>query len=307
MIGDFHFLRPWWLVALLPLGIIVWALRRSSDAVTPWRGIVADHLLPYLVQGVAVKKRLGPWWLVVVSAVLAVIVLAGPAWKREPSPFADDVAAVAVVIKVSPSMETEDIAPNRLVRSVQKVHDLLGRRGGSKAALIAYAGSAHLVMPPTSDGDIIDTFAASLEPKIMPEEGDVAAEALQLADKTLAAVGGGSILWITDGVHPDEVAAVSLWRSKTRTPVKVLAPVSDEAGLKALRSGAEAASSDLIQLTADDSDIDRIERAAKFSSPAPMDGGDRWQDSGYWLTPLLLFLMVPFFRKGWMQPLAARS
>ncbi|RYD65706.1 MAG: VWA domain-containing protein [Verrucomicrobiaceae bacterium] len=307
MIGEFHFLRPWWLAALLPLGLVLGALRRSSDATTPWRGIVADHLLPYLVQGAAVKKRFGPWWLVVASAVLAVIILSGPAWKREPSPFADDVAALAVVIKVTPSMETEDIAPNRLVRSVQKVHDLLERRGGSKAALIAYAGSAHLVMPPTTDGGIIDSFAGSLDPKIMPEEGDAASEALELADKTLAAVGGGSILWITDGVNPDEVAAVSLWRSKTRTPVKVLAPLSDESEMKTLQSGAEVSSSELIQLTADDSDIDRLERAAKFSSPAPMDGGDRWQDSGYWLMPLLLLLMLPFFRKGWMQPLAARS
>jgi Ca-activated chloride channel family protein len=307
MMGDFHFLRPWWLAALIPLAIIVWALRRASDAATPWRGIVADHLLPYLVQGTAVKKRLGPWWLVVASAVLGVIILAGPAWKREPSPFADDVAALAIVIKISPSMQTEDIAPNRLERSVQKIHDLLERRGGSKAALIAYAGSAHLVMPPTVDAEIIDSFAGSLDPKIMPEEGDAAAEALKLADKTLATVGGGSILWITDSVNPDEVGAVSMWRSGTHTPVRVLAPVSDEAGLKDLRSHTESGSSDLIQLTPDDSDIDRLERVSKFSTPAPMEGGDRWQDSGYWLTPLLLVLVLPFFRKGWMQSLAARS
>ena len=67
MIGDFHFLRPWWLAALIPLAVIVWALRRASDASTPWRGIVADHLLPYLVQGAVSKKRLGSWWLVVAS------------------------------------------------------------------------------------------------------------------------------------------------------------------------------------------------------------------------------------------------
>ena len=302
--GDFHFLRPWWLVAVVPLVFIVWALRRASDASTPWRGIVAEHLLPYLVQGAEVKRRWGPWWLVTASAVLAVIVLAGPAWKRSPSPFADDVAALAVVIKVTPSMKTEDIAPNRLARSVQKIHDLLERRGGSKAALIAYAGSAHVVMPPTADSGIIDTFAAALDPVIMPGDGDAAAEALKLAERTLAAAGGGSILWITDGVDADEVAAVSVWRSTSRTPVQVLAPVADEAGLKALRSHTEA---DVIQLAADDSDIDRLERSAKSVAAAPVDGDDRWEDSGYWLLPLLLILTLPFFRKGWMQTIAARS
>jgi len=87
----------------------------------------------------------------------------------------------------------------------------------------------------------------------------------------------------------------------------LLAPVADEASLKTLRTHAGAGFSDLIQLAPDDSDVDRLERGSKFSAPAPLEGGDRWQDSGYWLTPLLLVLVLPFFRKGWMQSLAARS
>jgi Ca-activated chloride channel family protein len=32
MIGDFHFLRSWWLLALVPCVLIIWAIRRREDA-----------------------------------------------------------------------------------------------------------------------------------------------------------------------------------------------------------------------------------------------------------------------------------
>ncbi len=307
MITDFHFLRPWWWLALLPALLLVWGIHRRSSAGFPWRGIVADHLVAYLVRGAQAKHRNGPVVVLLAGAITAVVVLAGPSWRREPSPFADDVAALAIVIKVTPSMETEDIAPSRLARSVQKVQDLLARRGGAKTALIAYSGTAHVVMPATTDAGIINSFAAALEPGIMPEDGDAAAAALKLADKTLTDAGGGSILWITDGVSPDEVAAVSAWRSTTRTPVRLLAPVSGEQELGTLRSSAESDRADLIQLSADDSDIDQLARASRFGSVSGSGEDARWRDSGYALVPLLALLMLPFFRKGWMPSLAARS
>lgn len=307
MIGDFHFLRPWWLLALLPCLLLAWGIRRRTDAALPWRGIVADHLVPYLVTKGKGQKTRGPVLLLLAGWITAVLVLAGPAWRREPPLFADDVAALAVVIKVSPSMETEDLAPSRMARSVQKVHDLLARRGGAKTALVAYAGSAHGVMPATSDAGIIDSFAASLEPGIMPEEGDAAAEALTMADSLLASAGGGSILWITDGIAPEQAAALESWRKSSHTPVRLLAPLPDSAELAALRSASQAVEAKLVMLSADDSDITELERAAKFAPPAPGDGSARWRDSGYGLTPLLALMLLPFFRRGWMPVIAARS
>lgn len=307
MIGDFHFLRPLWLLALIPAILLAWGIRRRTDAAVPWRGIVADHLIPYLVtKGSGLSTR-WPLRFLLAGWITGIIVLSGPTWRREPSLFADDVAALAVVVKVSPSMETEDLPPNRMARSMQKVHDLLARRGAAKSALIAYAGSAHTVMPATTDAGIIDTFAASLEPAIMPQEGDAAAEALQLADTVLASAGGGSILWITDGIAPEQAADLAKWRAASHTPVRVLAPLGESPELTALRDAARAVDAKLVLLSPDDADIGELDRAAKFAAPAPGDDATRWQDGGYWLVPLLALLLLPFFRKGWMPTLAARS
>ena len=310
MIGDFHFLRPWWLLAALPAALVLWMIWQRRNASRPWRGIVAPHLLPHLLSGGRERVRFGPLELMATGWAVTILALAGPAWQREPSPFVGDVAALAVVVKVSPAMMTADVEPSRLGRAVQKIHDLLAKRPGAKTSLIAYAGTAHVVMPATTDNGIIDTFAGSLEPNVMPEEGDDSAEALRLADETLAGAGSGSILWITDSIDPAQHDALAAWHGKSRTPVRLLAPLLEGTELDAVNSEAKAAGAEVVQLTPDEADIEKLLHAAKYST-APTgdtaDTGDHWKDSGYWLTPLIALLTLPFFRRGWMAPTASRS
>jgi Ca-activated chloride channel family protein len=306
VIGDFHFLRPLWLLAFVPVALVVWGIRRRQDASRPWHGIVDEHLLPYLLSGRTERARFGPLELLALGWCIAIVALAGPTWRRERAPFAEDTAALAIVVKVTPSMRTEDVQPDRLTRSIEKIRDLLQRRPGAKTALIAYAGSAHVVMPPTTDDDIINTFAAALDPKVMPEDGDVAGDALRLADQSLADAGSGSILWITDSVAPEQAQTLAGWRKMSETPVRLLAPLLDGAELSALRAGARPTDAELLQLSPDDTDVRELARAAKFSTAATGERSDRWRESGYWLTPLLAVLGLPFFRRGWMVSTAAR-
>ena len=136
------------------------------------------------------------------------------------------------------AMNTEDVQPSRLTRATQKIHDLLKQRAGAKTSLIAYAGTAHVVMPETSDSTIIDAFAQALDPKIMPKAGDAAADALRLADQTLAGTGSGSILWITDSIAPEQAASLVAWRKSSNTPVRLLPPLLPGPELDALLSRA---------------------------------------------------------------------
>jgi Ca-activated chloride channel family protein len=209
-------------------------------------------------------RPFSPLLLIGIGWLIAVIAIAGPTWRREPAPFADDTAALAIVIKVTPSMTTEDVPPSRLARSTQKIHDLLTQRRGAKTALIAYAGTAHRVMPATTDGGIIDTFAQALDPKIMPGDGDAAAEALRLADEAIE--GAGSILWIADGIAPEQATPLAAWRGKSRTPVRLLPPLLPGGELDALRKAAQGVNARVVALAADDSDVSALARAAKFST-----------------------------------------
>ena len=306
MMGDFHFLRPWLLLALVPAAWLWWALRRGDDARQAWKGIVARHLLSHLLRGEERRSRFGPLELIACGWLVTVIAVSGPSWRRAPSPFADDTAALAIVVKVSPSMLTEDVQPSRLARATEKIHDLLARRAGTKTALIAYAGTAHVVMPLTTDGGIIDNFAEALDPRIMPAEGDAAAAALQLADRALRSAGSGSILWLADGVAPEQIAALAAWRRSSATPVRLLPPLLPGGELDAVTAAARAADATLVRLAADDADVNTLAHDAKFSTVGGGGAGDRWEDGGYWFTPAVALLLLVFFRRGWMVRTAAQ-
>ncbi|GAB3282522.1 VWA domain-containing protein [Parahaliea aestuarii] len=301
-IEQFHFIRPEWLLALFPALLLWWGLQRQSDAGRAWRGIIDPHLLAQLWGSEQRRRRFGPLAWIGLSWLLLIIAIAGPSWTHEPSPFADDTAALAIVVKVSPSMETEDVQPSRLERATLKIHDLLEARGKAKTALIAYAGSAHRVMPATGDAGIINTFAQALTPEIMPETGDAAAEALALAEQSLAEAGGGSILWITDSIAPEQAGPLADWRKTSKVRVRLWPPLLPGKERDDLEKQASAVRASLQTLSADDSDVQALANAARFAQSFGSDGQTRWAESGYWLTPLLVLMTLLYFRRGWMVP-----
>jgi Ca-activated chloride channel family protein len=304
---PFQFIRAEWLLALLPALLLWWLLHRRTDTSRAWRGLVAPHLLAQLWGGEEQRSHFGPLAVLGLLWLVSIVAIAGPTWKHEPSPFADDTAALAIVMRVAPSMQTKDVQPSRIERVTLKVHDLLKARGDAKTSLVAYDGTAHRVMPPTRDAGIIDSFAAALEPGIMPRDGDAAAAALALAEQSLVEAGGGSILWITDSVANEQAAALAAWRADSVTTVRLWPPLLPGDELDLLKENARPAKVSVVSLSADDSDVESIASAAKFADAFGDTVDTRWAESGYWLTPLVTLLMLSFFRRGWLVPVLRAS
>ena len=186
---EFHFLRPFWLLAALPALVVWWRLWRQQDSVHMWQQVVDQHLLEHLIVGDSKHRGPRPIQLLLVLWMICAIALAGPAWRMEPSPFADDEAGLVVLLKVSGSMMATDVQPSRLERAKHKLRDLLEQRQGSSTGLIVYSGSAHLVMPLTRDDRIVSSMVEDLTPDLMPVDGDVLVAALQLAQQVLTKSG----------------------------------------------------------------------------------------------------------------------
>lgn len=313
-LAQFHFLRPAWLWLLLPLALLLWTMVRRRDETRAWQNVIAPELLHHLlIKDESKRSRFHPLHMLIACWLVGVIAVAGPAWQREPSPFTEDQAALFIVMEITPGMQARDIQPSRLHRSVQKIGDLLELRPGTRTGLIAYAGSAHLVMPLTSDSSIITEYAGQLDPSVMPVEGDEPVQALQLAqDRLVRAKSPGSIVWISDGVDRGQLPELETLGEKGVTAVHVLAmaagpdvvPPADSPPAPALdrdvmQAAARALGGDLVLPTADDSDVRRLNAKIDRSlASAPAQEGDRWKDNGYLLLPLLALLVLSFFRRG---------
>ena len=169
-LGDFHFIRPLWLLLLPAVVGLWWIAISTSDALRGWRLIMDAELLAAMTVGRDRPQRI-QHILPLVGWILAVIAIAGPTWRPEPSPFADDPAPVMILLRAGESMNRTDLAPSRMERARLKVADFAKLRKGQPMGLIAYAGSAHLVLPPTRDTSIVADMAAEISPDLMPAPG----------------------------------------------------------------------------------------------------------------------------------------
>lgn len=294
-LSAFHFERPVWLLLLIP-AVAMWLIeRRGSDVELQWRRVIDPELLRHLLDGSERSKRIVPADWLLAALVLAALAVAGPAWQREPSPFADAKPAVAVVLRVTPSMLTEDLAPTRLDRARQKLADILAGREGASSALVAYSGSAHLVLPPTPDSAVVLDLAKALAPGIMPKEGDDLRAALALADRALASsASGGSILLLADTVGPQ----AGDW-PKIGRPVTVLALLSPDTADDTFN---QIPGASIITTTPDQVDVEAVLRRLDSGDAAASVAGEgqHWREAGYWLVPLLALLTLLWFRRGWV-------
>ena len=314
MLSNFHFLRPYWLLLLIPAVWIFWLLWRQQSAAKQWGQVIAPHLLKHLIVGRDREEKLRPTALLPPLLLLACLALAGPTWKREPMPFSEDQAPLVITFDVSDSMELSDIQPSRLQRAQQKVRDILALRSGGRTALLAYAGSAHMVLPLTDDPSILEMYVDALSPEIMPNKGKDAVQALELAEAMLANESvAGTILFLTDGIATTQVPAFAEFRKRRKDQIAVLGVGSSMEGIKTPldREGLDALSSQagayVTTVTVDDSDVQRIYRRIQshLAEVQSEDENQRWQDFGYWLVFPVALLALFWFRRGWVIRWAA--
>ncbi len=297
-LADFHFIRPWFLL-LAPLAILLWWLWRGrTDPLRGWRDQIAPELLAVLVVGQESALRRSATGLLV-AWLLAVLAIAGPTWRLEPSPFADDATPLMLLLKADASMAQPEPAPSRLERARLKIADLAEARKGQPLGLIAYAGSAHLVLPPTRDTAVVARMAAEIDPDIMPVPGDRLDLALREAARILAqGQPGGSILVLADAVDTDPAALQAL-SADFSIPIQFLAidtPGSSEDD--SLRAAARTLGAEVEPLDIEGRDVAAVVgRAARVPTSKQGEQGGRWQEAGYWLVPVLALMLLASCRR----------
>ena len=232
-LSNFHFVRPFWFLAIFALLIVLWLLRKHRFHQSPWNNFLPQHLSQVLIEGAkntsagAGQNTLnGQSFLVkpLLIGLLTIIALAGPVWQKLPQPVYQTERGSVLIMDMSYSMYATDIKPNRLTRARFKAIDLLNEINEGDTGLIAYAGDAFVISPLTQDIKNIELLLPSLTPEIMPELGSNPLAALTLAHEMLLNAGhlNGDIYWFTDDVDNEDLTDIYDWSNKFGHQLNIL-------------------------------------------------------------------------------------
>ncbi len=302
VLSAFHFLRPYWLLAIAPMLWVWWRVRVRPEGRRSEESIISPHLLKALTMQAGRQKRLTAIDSVLIAFCFVAISAAGPTWSKKQNPFAPPTPPAVVVLEVSQSMLARDIQPSRLERAKHKIRDFAKLRAGAPTALIAFAGSAHMVLPLTDDPTLFIPFLEGLDPEVMPKPGQRIGAALELADELLQKEQDfGAVVVLADGIDPADGEIVS---SMAKRKDRVLAALP-------LSATGSSSFSDFstISLTPDNRDVKKLERriSASYQSSLVGDDTESWDDRGWiFLWPALLITLL-WFRKGWTMRWAAQA
>ncbi|MCF7969963.1 MAG: VWA domain-containing protein [Methylococcaceae bacterium] len=323
--SEFHFIRPYWLLAFLALIVFVFFTVKHKLRSGNWQSVCDAELLPFVLQEKELKHSRVPLITSSLAAILAITALAGPTWQRIPTPVFRNAAALVIALDLSRSMDAADIKPSRLERARYKIADLLNKRKDGQTALLVYAGSAFTVTPLTNDTETINNQLSALTTDIMPAQGSQSNVAINKAVELFKNAGlqQGQILLITDdeqiesafaqtelpdnyqlsilGVGTTEGAPITLTQGGFLTDANG-SIVLPKLNTQALQKVAQAGRGIYQQITDNSTDIETLsrhfEQAAKRGEALENDLLlENWVEAGVWLLlPLLLFASLSFRR-----------
>jgi von Willebrand factor type A domain. len=220
---NFHFIRPAWLIAIIPLILVLILLRFQNTRVSAWEEIIDPSLLSFLIEKTDLRRRnllayLFFFWVVIVFA------LAGPAWQKIPQPVQEKDDALIIALDLTRSMLAEDVKPNRLTKAKRKIIDILRLRDEGETALVVYSGSAFSVSPLSDDNKTISAMVPSLSPDIMPSPGSSLKSAIEKSVQLFRDGGklSGKIIVITDEIKDKAAAQKAARESNFAYPVSIL-------------------------------------------------------------------------------------
>ena len=306
MIADFHFLRPWWLLTLIPLiglGITLW---KQSPKLHAWAEICDSHLLAHLLQKKGQGKRILSLGLLFSSTVFMVVSISGPTWYKLPVATYKPIQPRVLVLDLSDNMMTGDLTPNRLTRAKFKLHDLLTRKDVGQFGLIVFTGEPFVVSPLTDDGQTISSLLSILDPEIMPVGGQNLENALKEASSLIKQAGynHGQILVFTADAPSSNAIETANKLADSGIESSIMPMRIDKKLNPLFQRFANSGRGQLLEYSSNSSDLEQWLSSSNREKEYALSKDDDiplWRDEGRWFLIPALLLLLPVFQRGWLQ------
>lgn len=323
-----HWQRPFWLLLIPLLGILLWQLWHREKRSGRWQALLPAAFQSALLTTTAGRNSRLPWLALGLAWLLAVLALLGPSWQRIEQQNPKPADPLVVLLELTPEMLASDASPNRLAQAKRKLLDLLEARQDAQTAIVVYAGSAHTLVPLSDDLATSRNLLDVLNPGIMPEPGkraDLAViKALQLLEQ--GAQGNGRLLLLTSSLDETQRRAISQALGRRGERLRILgigstqgAPIIQEDGsfLKdaqgtillprldsnGLKRFASELGGQYQGVTLDERDLlnlGLLDAPQQLRRDGELTQLQAWADQSHWLLLPLLLLAACAARRGWL-------
>jgi Ca-activated chloride channel homolog len=117
----------------------------------------------------------------------AIVAIARPQWGARLETVHRHGVDIIAALDTSYSMNTEDVAPNRLEKAKSEIRSLLEKSEGDRIGLVSFSGAAIVQCPLTLDQGAINLFLDSANSGMIPEPGTSLAAAIDTATSAFVA------------------------------------------------------------------------------------------------------------------------
>ena len=302
--ANFHFMRPWWLAALVVPAVMYWKFFRNTTALSSWVKVCDKKLLDFLLIKGSSKQRKFVSWAAFVGICAAIIALAGPTWTKVEIPSLTPQNPVMVMLEVSSQMNKRDITPSRLARAKFKINDFLETLGGKQAGMIVYSKEPFLITPITDDPKIITNLLPEIKLAIMPVNGNKLSRAIDFASEKLENGGfaqGNLLILAADGGEDFAQALKAAEKAKSKGFLVSAIAVNAKPDSQ-LEQIAQVGGGVYSKVSAGDADIKKVVQFMQKNLSQELKNSENkrsvWIDYGYYLVFVCLVCCLYFFRKG---------
>lgn len=301
MIAEFHWLRPWWLLAFIPVLVfaVYWWFRPQKQ--NDWQHICDKPLLNYLKHVQSNRQWIATWFTIVWSLSCMVLALAGPSWHRDKLHLGQVQKPVMILLELSTHMMLDDISPSRLDRAKFLVQDWLKNYPDIQWGMMVFSKMPFLVSPLTSDTQNILNFLPILSPQLLPVNGYDLQYSLNKSLEVMAQA----------GVKNGKVIVISTHMPSTND-LKTIEILSKEGIEIAWVEDAPLSKNHLMNIYTKLFSLWNIRYASEMGSIWLKKGFIdqskyhrsqnevwQWKDEGRWFLWLGMMPLVLVFRKGW--------
>jgi Ca-activated chloride channel family protein len=178
----FRFANPsafYWLW-LIPMVIAITMIFARQTRVRLVK-ILGERVTPFLTGSVSAKKRAWKLGLQLMALACFVAALARPQMGQSKQEVHSEGVEMLMVLDVSESMLSEDVKPNRLEQMKAEMTKLIDMMPGNKVGIVAFAGSAALLSPITTDPNALKMYLDSLSTTSVSTQGTNFEKALEEA------------------------------------------------------------------------------------------------------------------------------